>query len=190
MLATPVFHADLDGDRRPDAVWIRHRGNDLSGAPWFLVARLADGRLLARSLVHERTEPEDGLPCLMRCSIVGVGDLDRDGRSEVAVGVHTGASGSTVVLVHLSRGRLRDLTRGTRVPGFFVGAGARFGSALLCPRRDVVYASWGIDGPWIDVDERIYRPRGDTLAHVGDRHVRRPFGPSSPIPYRARACFR
>jgi hypothetical protein len=199
--AVPSVRADFDGDNRLDRAFLTHIGGVGSPAPFFLHVRLANGETFVRSLAQEPVVGEGSRPCVSFCYIEGAGDLSGSGRSEIAIGIHTGTHGGIFVLFAIAHGRLVQLTavsgdrprinhglkRKTDVAVFGSYSAGLVGEAVVCRGSVVVDAAWGEDPQqrnWL-VTEDTWRLRGTRLVLLGERHLRRLYSPSaSPVPGR------
>jgi hypothetical protein len=155
---------DVDGDGRRDriALWSPEDPDRQTG-PFAVRVVYATGRT-------EEVEVA-GNPALGQ--ILGVTDLDGDGRGEVAYvavpGAHTYWGG---FLGTGGTGRLHRV--GFAEETALVDASAAFSGGFSCPdadgdgRRDLVVVSAGSDGRTVEVHRETYRWQADRLAKVAD----------------------
>ena len=194
-----TIRAKFNSDRRRDRAVVystRRSCETVKTRSWYLVVRLASGRILRRPLGRDRTifGSESDAGCDRICAVRAAPDFNGDGRHEIEVTLQQGATQEQRGIYGLVEGRLRRLPArpfGSRF-SFSYGGGGLYGSSVVCRvhanRHRVVAAGWGrLDNTHFSVRETVYSFNGLRFRLISDT-TRRVSGRRIPPPVSGRQC--
>jgi hypothetical protein len=163
------IRAQFDSDQRQDTAVVystRSNCDAMDGRSWYLVVRLAGGRVLRRPLGHDRPvfSSEFDVGCVSFCEVGAAPDFNRDGRHEIEVALQEGASEEQRGIYGVVGGKLRRLAgrQGGKRFSLTYGGSVTHGAYVVCRTRDarhlVLAVGWGIiDNAHAALREEIYR---------------------------------
>jgi hypothetical protein len=160
---------DVDGDGvadsvrvawPPEAVRSRMRCTDDGHCPAKLVADLSRlGRRSARLAVGGNLEEP---------RVLGIVDVDGDGRGEIFVEVGHGASTAFFTIVRVVRDRLEPMIGGTHAD-FPLGGSVMHFAVVGCTKGEFVTGGWSREGDGASGGMTAYRLDGNALVEVRSR---------------------
>src|SRR6266487_3331783 len=106
------IRGNFDSDQRRDVAVVyatRPSCNTINGRSWYLLVRLASGRVLRRPIGNDRPAfaGESDFGCDSWCAVRAAPDFNRDGRHEIEVSLQQGATQEQRGIYGVVRGKLR-----------------------------------------------------------------------------------
>ena len=200
-----VARGDFDGDGRQDVASVYAaispgRSCDLEHASGRFVLRVKLGTGAMTDLLLGKLDANTQPPCLELCVALDAPDVDRDGRSEVAVELGRGASEAWFALIRLETDRLEPFVvesrEGSRLAEFRLVGSLGHGGDFVCRTAKsgaplVVQSSYGLTarGEKLLTGETIYAVDGSVLRPVVTREETQPVPARYPPKVQGRRCL-
>ena len=199
-----VARGDFDGDGRQDVASVYAaispgRSCDLEHASGRFVLRVKLGTGAMTDLLLGKLDANTQPPCLELCVALDAPDVDRDGRSEVAVELGRGASEAWFALIRLETDRLEPFVvesrEGSRLAEFRLFGSLGHGGDFVCRTAKsgaplVVQSSYGLTArDQIAFRETVYAVDGSVLRPRAPHEETRPVPDHYPPKLAGRPCL-